>query len=307
MTASNPTEGLPDEPRDDVVRYVLGEMTLDEQIAFELRMAEDDALARTVTAAMAIDEQLGLAARRAVAAPPRRRAARFAVAATIGLAVGAATWLWWTQRPVAHEVAVAVVPTATRFEQLVTELGMTDADAPVEAMRGDGPVRPDGAARVDALLQRADEQLQRAIAAPAAEVQGEAFVVPLTNRHPVWVAVVGAFEDGSGRVYFPDAADVDATRREGRLPPGTHVLPAPRATASAEQRERGVVAFAPGFVVPRQRDRVTVLVLTMPSAPSASTWQLVRERIARSGGDLRRDLVALVPDAACSAFVVRAR
>lgn len=305
----------PDTPEDDIVRYVLGEMSLDEQVAFEVRMAEDDALGRAVTAAMVIDEHLGLARSSEGITPhptapviAHRRTGRLVAAATLAvLALGAATWAWRTWRGAVHEIAVAVVPTSMRYEQLLAELDLPAADAPAEAMRGDGPTLPDGPARVDDLLRRADAQLQRAVAAPMTEVRGEAFVVPLRNQRELWVAIVGTFDDGSGQVYFPADNDVEAARRAGLVPPGNHVLPAPRATASPEQRERGIVAFAPGFVVPRRRDSVTVLVLTMPSAPDASRWQRVHERMARTDGDLRADLNALLPEASCSTFVVRTR
>jgi anti-sigma-K factor RskA len=48
---------------DDVARYVLGEMTLDEQLSFEVRMTEDESLAREVALSIALDEQLYRAAR----------------------------------------------------------------------------------------------------------------------------------------------------------------------------------------------------------------------------------------------------
>jgi anti-sigma factor RsiW len=48
--------------QDDLTRYVLGEMSLDEQLAFDVRMTEDKQLARTVAAAMAIDDLLFRAA-----------------------------------------------------------------------------------------------------------------------------------------------------------------------------------------------------------------------------------------------------
>jgi anti-sigma factor RsiW len=48
--------------QDNIARYVLGDMTLDEEIEFEVRMAEDDELARAVVAAIAIDDLLRRAA-----------------------------------------------------------------------------------------------------------------------------------------------------------------------------------------------------------------------------------------------------
>ena len=47
---------------DNIVRYVLGDMTLDEQIAFEVRMAGDDELAHAVVTAIAINDLLRRAA-----------------------------------------------------------------------------------------------------------------------------------------------------------------------------------------------------------------------------------------------------
>jgi anti-sigma factor RsiW len=47
---------------DNIVRYVLGDMAVDEQIAFEVRKAEDDELAQAVIAASAIDDLLRRAA-----------------------------------------------------------------------------------------------------------------------------------------------------------------------------------------------------------------------------------------------------
>ena len=44
--------------QDNLVRYVLGDTTLDEQIEFEVRMAEEDELARAVIAASEIDDLL---------------------------------------------------------------------------------------------------------------------------------------------------------------------------------------------------------------------------------------------------------
>jgi anti-sigma factor RsiW len=49
--------------QDDLTRYVLGEMSVDEQVAFEVRMTEDKQLARAVAAAMAVDDLLFRAAR----------------------------------------------------------------------------------------------------------------------------------------------------------------------------------------------------------------------------------------------------
>jgi anti-sigma factor RsiW len=48
--------------QDNIVRYVLGDMTLDEQIEFEVRMAGDQELAQAVVAAIAIDDLLRRAA-----------------------------------------------------------------------------------------------------------------------------------------------------------------------------------------------------------------------------------------------------
>lgn len=48
--------------QDNIARYVIGDMTLDEQIAFEVRMAGDDELAQAVIAASAIDDLLRRAA-----------------------------------------------------------------------------------------------------------------------------------------------------------------------------------------------------------------------------------------------------
>jgi anti-sigma factor RsiW len=57
MTTPNNTDD-----QDNIVRYVLGDMTLDEQIEFEVRMAGDQELARAVTAASATDDLLRRAA-----------------------------------------------------------------------------------------------------------------------------------------------------------------------------------------------------------------------------------------------------
>ncbi len=43
---------------DNIVRYVLGDMAIHEQIAFEVRMAGDQELAQAVVTAIAIDELL---------------------------------------------------------------------------------------------------------------------------------------------------------------------------------------------------------------------------------------------------------
>ena len=48
--------------QDDIVRYAVGDMTLDEQIEFEVRMAKDEELAHAVVTAIAIDELLRRAA-----------------------------------------------------------------------------------------------------------------------------------------------------------------------------------------------------------------------------------------------------
>jgi len=48
--------------QDDLTRYVLAQMSLDEQLAFEVRMTEDQQLARAVAAARAIDDLLFRAA-----------------------------------------------------------------------------------------------------------------------------------------------------------------------------------------------------------------------------------------------------
>ena len=295
----------------EVARYVLGEMTLDEQIAFEVRLTEDAELARTVAAAMAIDDYLYRAA--SPAEPLERghggsrwRSARVAaVAAMAVLALGSLAWAWLSRRGAAAEVQLAVVSTPLRYQQLVAQVGLAASAAPAEAMRGEETPVADGPARVDALLRLLREQDQQAVAAPAAEVRGEAFVVPLQTDRELWVAVVGVFADGTGQVWFPAATDFDSARSGGQLPPGQHVLPTPRVTASAVQRERGVIAFSPGFVVPLGRDRVSVLVFTLPSPPSAAAWQRVTERVARPAGDLRRDLLEIFAAATCREFVVR--
>jgi anti-sigma factor RsiW len=48
--------------QDDIVRYVLGDMAVHEQIAFEVRMAGDQELAQAVVTAIAIDDLLRRAA-----------------------------------------------------------------------------------------------------------------------------------------------------------------------------------------------------------------------------------------------------
>ena len=193
------------EPPDDVVCYVLGEMDLDERIAFEVRMAEHDDLAREVAAAAAVDAQLRRAASMGTTAVGARGRLRrgAAAAAILVLAIGAVVWAWSALRGGAEGVKVAVVPTSARFEQLVAQLGIAPDAAPAEAMRGEGADIPDGGTRVDELLRRAQDQVDRALAEPAASVQGEAFVVPLAAERDVWVAVVGEFDDGSAKLYYP--------------------------------------------------------------------------------------------------------
>jgi hypothetical protein len=299
-----------DEGRDEVARYVLGEMTLDEQIAFEVRMTEDDELARAVTAAMTIDDYLYQAASPAEPLERRRGGSRWrstrlaAVAAMAVLALGSLAWAWLSRRSAAAEIQLAVVSSPLRYQQLVAQVGLSASAAPAEAMRGEEAPSADGPSRVDALLRLLREQDQQAIAAPAAEVRGEAFVVPLRTDRELWVAVVGVFADGTGKLWFPEATDFDNARSGGQLGPGQHVLPTPRVAASAAQRERGVVAYSPGFVLPLGRDRVSVLVFALPSPPDAAAWQRASERLAQPAGDLRRDLTEIF-GAACHEFVVR--
>jgi anti-sigma factor RsiW len=47
---------------DNIARYVLGDMTIDQKIAFEVRMAGNDELARAMLAASAIDDLVRRAA-----------------------------------------------------------------------------------------------------------------------------------------------------------------------------------------------------------------------------------------------------
>lgn len=300
-----------DEPGGEVARYVLGEMSLDEQLAFEVRMAADEDLAGSVVAAMAIDEQLYRAAAqrgpvgRGVRPRPRVVVRAVAVAASVLFALGVIALLW-RGLPSRSHATVAVLPTALRYEQLVSGLGLALASAPLEALRGTEPGLADGPARVDALLLAWQEQQRRAVASPVSEVRGESFVVPVANERPVWVAVVGVFDDGQAQFYFPESAEHEVALAVGLLSPGTHVLPTPPATASAAQRERGVVAFSPGFVVPLRRTRVDVLVLCSPVPPGADVWQRLRDRVGRAGGDLGADLATILPSATCRTFVVRA-
>lgn len=298
-------------PDGEIARYVLGEMTLDEQLAFEVRMADDEQLAGAVVAAMAIDEQLYRAAARSwpvgrgVRRRPRGARLAVAVAASLLFALGLIA-LVWRGLPARSSATVAVLPTALRYEQLVSDLGLTLASAPLEAMRGNEAGLADGPARVDALQLAWQERLRSAVAAPASEVQGEAFVVPVANERPVWVAVVGVFDDGRAQIYFPASAEHEVAAAVGLLPPGTHVLPTPPAMASTAQREQGVVAFAPGFVMPLRRTRVDVLVLSSPEPPNADGWQRLRDRVGRPGGDLAADLATILPAASLRTFVVRA-
>ena len=67
-------DDTPARDQDDLPRYVLGEMSLDEQLAFEVRMTEDEQLARAVAAAMAIDDLLFRAAKPRGDAPKFDRA-----------------------------------------------------------------------------------------------------------------------------------------------------------------------------------------------------------------------------------------
>lgn len=60
MTTTSPTSK--EDEQDDITRYAIGDMTLDEQIAFEVRMAENEELARRVAVATAIDDLLHQAA-----------------------------------------------------------------------------------------------------------------------------------------------------------------------------------------------------------------------------------------------------
>jgi anti-sigma factor RsiW len=53
MTTPNDTND-----QDNITRYVLGDMTLDEQIEFEVRMAGDQELAREAATASAMDDLL---------------------------------------------------------------------------------------------------------------------------------------------------------------------------------------------------------------------------------------------------------
>jgi anti-sigma factor RsiW len=55
-------DDTPARDQDDLTRYVLAQMSLDEQLAFEVRMTEDQQLARAVAAAMVIDDLLFRAA-----------------------------------------------------------------------------------------------------------------------------------------------------------------------------------------------------------------------------------------------------
>jgi len=56
-------DDTPARDQDELTRYILGEMSLDEQLAFEVRMTKDEPLACAVAAAMAIDDLLFRAAR----------------------------------------------------------------------------------------------------------------------------------------------------------------------------------------------------------------------------------------------------
>ena len=284
----NPNDDMPAALRElpeEAVRYVLGEMSLDEQLRFELRLCDDDGLAAAVTKAMALDELLHQAMEQQVAAPHARQRPAFAwlmLAATAILAVGA-WWILSREDSLACEVAIA--GSAPSFQQFVADLGIAADRAPAEALRADASPLPRGSERVEELMRRVRERVDRSLADGSVEVVGTAFVVPIATDREIWTVVMASLPDGSRQLYFPNAdAIAGEPSARGRLTGGRHVLPTESIRSSAEQRALGVVAFTPGFVLPLRADRAVVCTAVCTNPLTRTQWQQLR-RLADEFGN----------------------
>lgn len=310
---SSTGETGPHDLPEEAVRYVLGEMTRDEQLAFEVRLSGDAALGRRVAAAMALDELLqraatatrGAAADRAVPRPGLRWQVPLLAAALL-IAAGA-TW-WLLRSDAAPSLRVAIAASSPSYRQLVERLGVPADRAPVEALRTGGTPPADAAERVDGLLQRAGQDVERSLDRGAVEVVGEAFVVPIANEREVWALVLASFPDGGRRLYYPDPdSSPDQDAQDGRLAPGRHVLPTGRVSATDEQRSLGVVTFTPGFVLPLRADGAVVFVAVSGAAWTDTTLRQLRELADGTGSeqDTRQRLQQILPQASIAELRVR--
>lgn len=312
---------------DLIARYVLGEMDLDEQVAFEARLAGDPELARQTEQALTIDGRLQLAGLRELATPrtsentprasentpgtsdnaraPVLRFRLLAAAALVAFAIGG--FLWSGGHDV-ETVRVALVRSAPSYEQFLSLLEIPADEAPRESTRAATstlPAAPEATPIVDGLLARERGDVDRALREAADELEGEAFTVPIETDHPVWVAVFGVLPDGELKLYHPGSAYDDI--RHSILPSGRHVLPAARVSASAEERSGGAVRFEPGFVLPRRHDRMTACIVVRETAPTEAAWQKVRELLAAPSADNLTKVQDALPDGTWFRFAVRAR
>ena len=334
----NAIDGDSDGVQRDLARYVAREMDLDEQMAFEMRMAGDAELERQVGHVFAMDAlvseaaALGELSRRDVMSSVRRRSESgrrvwrpiiWTLAAASVVLAGVLGWV--CRLPVVEDrVSVAVVGGPVNYREFLSGLNLDRDLAPAEATRGSMAPLSSAEDRVDRLVDLDRAAIAEALARPNREVRGLKFVVPVRSEVPVWVAVVGNYPDGTSTIYYPrpvldvsagrvprDEATAAPTGIAGaqelpRLAPGSHVLPAPRVRSQGRQRRMGVVDFDSGFPVRRPYTRASVYVVVRQQPPTNATWERLCEQVAgdHTEEEVARLLREVIPGAVVHQFTV---
>jgi hypothetical protein len=280
---------LTSEEMHHAVAYVDGSLDEQARAQFELSMAADAQLANAVEELLQTDEWMRreIARTGAVTGHVHRMrpwvwAASIAAAAAIVFGIGRA---FLFERPARAEFTVALAESSATPEEFAARHDELRGLRPpgLDALRGPGEVPNITAEEFAARAKSVEDQVLRAVAAPAppvAAITAGYFVVPLEVREPCSVIVLAVPEQGASQRMFPAASDADAIAR-ARLAPGTRVLPNERFALEADAGGATSLHFQPGFLVPLGSRSLTVLCAARTADLDAATLQAIDAALAR--------------------------
>lgn len=289
------------------IAYAEGDLSEDEQIAFELRMLDEPALARAVED---LTRDHGLFERLlGGSAPARPQVPRvgwprwLAVAAALALVLGGV--LWREGRGAAPGgVRLTLASAAANGDEFSAALGELSSDEvrwSASARRGgagdvEEPTVPAGEFVERALVEFEDSMLRR-LEQPSTKLAGDRFrvYVELERASAVVVCSVprsgsdGAPDGGGGRVLFPDAANLT---EEAQLAAGIHCLPRSPVRVAHEAGPPSV-DYDAGFPRRRSQPVISVLVGTRASPFTAGELRALESAATSGEGVLRAELERL--------------
>lgn len=260
--------GLTEAELATAMAYADGELSPDDQIAFELQMIEREELSRAVDELRQVDSILRAARDRSGggSTPILRFPMRWLAAA--GLLAGTSLAWWILGRgaipapPTERVAALAAASDLGPYLESHPELHEHELDEPV---RGDGRTSytPEEArAAATAVDQAWREDAERALGSDDPFAAGRFFRVSIELYEERTVIVLGRPGASDLRPLYPRDDSSPAT-----LPPGVHLLPSPplSLSSSGDVDVSLSASYETPFFIPRGESTMRVLVATAPA------------------------------------------